>query len=421
MHLDEFSMIDCEIFQNFEIKFTPSKHSTYSLDIIAGENGTGKTILLEMIGKTFQRLTGINELSQYDAAMKYQIGNKFYCISEDNISAPTPLFAKINYGNLVQPKAEEYCYIDRLYRIRDKNIRLLILSALIADLASDHRLESITEIVKIKEWPSFTLIIDIEDGQTDHPTVKKLAACTEPHLCYSSEDNYEITFLLENDGKQAAAIIDQFGSGLQLFKELSMLLSNKIVILFEFLRGRIDYVEKYRSLDVLERLSRGELSFLAQMCLLRLFSDDTESLILLDSPDIYFSDRLKRQFVYWIDKIMAGKNNSHIIMTTNSVMSLPDMFQEHIFMLEYGDNGIIASNPAFSLFGYSSASDIVLKNDTRCMEDSQSYYKQYIENVINMPGTNDEKYKKLSELLEKTGSGYYNYKIRRCLLELEPD
>src|SRR5207247_651741 len=65
---------------------------------------------------------------------------------------------------------------------------------------------------------------------------------------------------------------------------------------------------------LLNWLSDGEQSFLGRMCLFSLLGK-TESLILLDEPEVHFNDYWKRQIVALIDKVLRGRT-SHALITT---------------------------------------------------------------------------------------------------------
>ena len=165
-------------------------------------------------------------------------------------------------------------------------------------------------------------------------------------------------------------------------------------------------------------LSDGEQSFLGRMCLFSLLGA-TEALILLDEPEVHFNDYWKRQIVYLLDEVLQGRH-SHVLMATHSSIVLTDVSSEDIIVLNReGPYATQAFNPSIHTFA-ADPSDIlvhVFGAPQAAGEQSVTRIQQVLD---GLPDLNpDEQRKQLQELLAVVGLGYWSYRIRRALQDIE--
>ena len=171
-------------------------------------------------------------------------------------------------------------------------------------------------------------------------------------------------------------------------------------------------------MHLLTWLSDGEQSFLRRMCLFSLL-DATEALILLDEPEVHFNDYWKRQIVYLLDEVLQGRH-SHVLMATHSSIVLTDVSGEDIVVLKReGTYTTQAFNPSIRTFA-ADPSDIlvhVFGAPQAAGEQSVARIQQVLE---DLPDLNpDEQWRRLQELLAIVGPGYWSYRVRRALQDIE--
>lgn len=171
-------------------------------------------------------------------------------------------------------------------------------------------------------------------------------------------------------------------------------------------------------LHLLEWLSDGECSFLGRMCLLHLLQT-TESLILLDEPEVHFNDFWKRQMVQLIDEIMQ-ESHSHLLITTHSSITLTDVPQKDIIILKrHGNQTMTADSPTVKTFGANPSDIMVHVFGTSNL--AGSYSVDFIQNQLNPSHNLDPKQRQLAleQLLSIVGQGYWSYRIERELSTLK--
>jgi ABC-type uncharacterized transport system ATPase subunit len=155
------------------------------------------------------------------------------------------------------------------------------------------------------------------------------------------------------------------------------------------------------------------------MCLLTLIRS-TEALILLDEPEVHFNDFWKRKIVHLIDEILQ-ECNSHVLITTHSSITLTDVPQEDIVVLDRNANYTENSfHPGLKTFGADPGDIMVHVFGTQYPMGAFSVHR--IEQELNnsMNRSSEERRKILEELLDKVvAQGYWSYLIRRELKAIE--
>ena len=168
-----------------------------------------------------------------------------------------------------------------------------------------------------------------------------------------------------------------------------------------------------------EWLSDGERSFLARMCLFMLFSE-SESLILLDEPEVHFNDFWKRRIVFTLDQILGkSKHKNHVLIATHSSITLSDVNPSDILILERP--GLFtkeAKTPTIQTFG-AEPGDImvhVFGAPNAAGEHSVRTVEEWLKEAYGKPP--DERREYLQERLRHVSPGYWAYRIRRAMVEV---
>ncbi len=101
-------------------------------------------------------------------------------------------------------------------------------------------------------------------------------------------------------------------------------------------------------------LSDGERVFLGRMALFQLLRGENDALMILDEPETHFNDVWKREIVDVIDTSLRD-NNSEVIISTHSSISLTDVFDTEITLLSKNesDGAIAIIEPKIPTFGAS--------------------------------------------------------------------
>ena len=182
--------------------------------------------------------------------------------------------------------------------------------------------------------------------------------------------------------------------------------------------GRRSRLRDRPPLHLFEWLSDGEQSFLGRLCLFTLLGT-TEALILLDEPEVHFNDYWKRQIVHLLDAALAGRH-SHALITTHSSITLTDVPREDIVVLSRGANFTShASHPGMQTFAADPSDVMVHVFGAPVAAGAQSVER--IEQALKPDQDPAARRAELEKLLAVVGPGYWSFRIRRVLLELEPE
>ncbi|MEH2355711.1 AAA family ATPase [Nostoc sp.] len=328
--------------------------------------------------------------------------------------------------------------------IEADRLSLVTLCGLLADIAQtpeNQRLQEVLQGTKksadqganIKAIAGFSLKFRMTQGttsQADRDEVKRLANFATRTLRLGSD--YLLVFDLTTLGNSTAqAIIEEFSNGLQLFRILARLAKvgddgqsvlREANIFLE--RSGLDDDQNQEDDDppllLFDWLSDGERSFLGRMCLFTLLGE-VEALILLDEPEVHFNDFWKRKIVYLLDKTLEGRQ-SHVLITTHSSITLTDVLKEDIIILNRVSSYTSSTVELdFNTFA-ADPSDIIVhvfKAPYAAGQRSVSYIQQTLSEPTN--GNLEARRQTLENLLSVVGQGYWSYKIRRELLEIEPE
>ena len=335
-------------------------------------------------------------------------------------------------------------YDERFLLIRSENVSILTLCGLLAHLASETRLlKEVLDEMRIQYVRGFSLKFRMNRGTTpddarEREEVSRLKRVASRALQMGTD--YTLFFdLMEEDTEQSRArarrILQAVGEadaipeatwGLHLFELLVRLsrtnggvppILREVSLFLERTPVRerqTGNVTERSPLLLLDWLSDGERSFLGRMCLFSLLGG-TESLILLDEPEVHFNDYWKRQIVFLIDRVLQGQP-SHALLTTHSSITLTDAPSNQIVVLD--KTGIYTSDsfrPNIRTYA-ADPSDIIVS----VFGAPQAAGAQSVNRVQDAFKIRDEERRKeeLHRLEKIVGPGYWRYRIRRELLAM---
>ncbi len=324
--------------------------------------------------------------------------------------------------------------------IRSKYLPIVTLCGLLVDLAASEKLlDEVLKEAQIESIRGFSLKFRMNRGTTspdDEKYVDQLKENATRKLRMGSDYLLIFDFLSQDLGYankilgsaiREGADIQPSARGLHFYEQLVRLYDppgNTLPILQEiniFFKRRKSSREGQEDiippLLLLNWLSDGERSFLGRMCLFSLLGD-TESLILLDEPEVHFNDYWKRQIVYVIAKVMH-RRASHAVITTHSSITLTDAINDNIIILNR--NGTFTSEtfqPTIRTYA-ADPSDIIV-NIFNAPEATGAQSVDRIREALRSNRMDkDNQQKQLHELLTQVGPGYWSYQIRRRIAQLE--
>lgn len=290
------------------------------------------------------------------------------------------------------------------------------------------RLDKVLEESKIKRLSGFSLKFRLLPG-VDSNIVKfvaELAEKADKKLSIGSD--VLLVFDLTNPPKKEInqsnseftfggieGYIEGIGGSLAFFQELLKLLAtedNELPVLRE-VNIFLQRVGENSPLHLLEWLSDGERSFLGRLCLFSLLGEN-EALILLDEPEVHFNDFWKRQIVDILDTALKD-SKSHLLVTTHSSITLTDVPNQNILILERNGNytdevkipeiRTLAADP----------SDIIV-NIFNASQASGSRGIELVKTKLEEAKNSDNPIEKLESLRQEVGPGYWSYLIRREII-----
>lgn len=327
------------------------------------------------------------------------------------------------------------------------HLPLVALGGLLVDLASpgeakDRPLYNIFQEAEIKAFSGFSLKFDLRSaGSIERDAIRDRFARIATRAVRNGGE-YRLVFDLSQPGI-AERLLQQNGSGLDLFNYLSRYyeagsakneLLTEICLFFERCPEKIkgedgEEIEKIPHLHTWDWLSDGERSFLGRMCLFLLLGD-TESLILLDEPEVHFNDFWKRHIVRLLDDIIQRKNGnlaedqrtvSHILIATHSSIALTDVQPDDILILER--EGLYTGTtrmPKIKTFG-ADPSEIMVHVFGAPYATGEYSVTKIDQWLIDAQGKDDprERERFLKQKLQSVAPGYWAYRIRREMMGIQ--
>lgn len=344
-------------------------------------------------------------------------------------------------GAFQTPDAERQ---GRFLFIRAQHLPLITLCGLLANMAenerpTERRLSKVLQEAKIGFFRGFSLKLRINQGiatAADKERVLLLSRYATRKLRLGAD--YLLIFdFTDREHSLSKQILAAFSGGLRLFEILARLAAptdgglpilRQVNLFLERSAWGLDNKRQSRSssdgvngnspIHLLEWLSDGELSFLGRMCLFVLLGE-TEALILLDEPEIHFNDYWKREIVHLMDEVLGGYS-SHLLVTSHSSITLTDVPREDVVILnrtaDYTGNSF---HPWVQTYAADPSDVMVHVFGTPQATGAQSIAR--IENAMRSSPDRDpaDRRRELLQLLKQVSPGYWSYRIRRRLAQLE--
>lgn len=160
-----------------------------------------------------------------------------------------------------------------------------------------------------------------------------------------------------------------------LFRDLE---STYVSELIEAVHIRVK-LKKNNGTVTFRELSEGEQQLLTVLGLLR-FTNEEESLYLLDEPDTHLNPKWSVEYLRYLENFMKNENNglrtnSHIVLTTHNPIAIAELKKQQIQILRRnGDRSIEAKEPALDPRGMGYAG--VITSDMFGLNSSLDTYTQ---------------------------------------------
>lgn len=189
-------------------------------------------------------------------------------------------------------------------------------------------------------------------------------------LPVKSEKDGKIYLRLENID-ELRSFAKKYGDNVNFFKTLE---STYIADLIDELIIR---VKKGNTIIEYTDLSEGEQQLLAVLGLLR-FTNERESLFLLDEPDTYLHPAWKLKYVSMINDTVGKDATSQIVVVTHDPLTISGLKKSQINILHFDSksNKLVAKNPEKDPIGMSSSG--LLRSELFGLTSDLDYYTQQI-------------------------------------------
>jgi hypothetical protein len=192
----------------------------------------------------------------------------------------------------------------------------------------------------------------------------------------------------------------------------------------------IRLVVKKKDLDdvlLVSSLSDGEFLYLGRYALLLMLRDISNCLLLLDEPETHYNDQWKIELVKDITNLLDIRSddskettNTEVIIATHSDLTLTDADRDQVYVFTETEvplkNGrtirVIVSNPTISPFAASRGD--ISKNLFDTTTSIGTFSKDRIDAALST-GNKAE----IEKLLEIVGTGFYRFRLREKLAQLE--
>ena len=282
-------------------------------------------------------------------------------------------------------------------------------------------LQDVLTSIGLQSVVGFSLRFRLHKKISPFETYEQLEKLSTTHIQQGTD--HLLVFDLNHNSKSPIKILDAFSNSLDLYRKLDQLQEisqsgeptlQQINIFVERTAPptndeETDLIET-PNLFLVDWLSDGEQSFLGRMALLAMLDTD-ESLLLLDEPEVHFNDFWKREIIELLSKLL-GERSNQLLMTTHSMIVVSDLTASQIHLFVKGEDGhaqvIDTLSPTFGADPGEIMSDLLGTG-----RPGGTYSRNYVEAAIKR-GNQEE----LTELLEIVGPGYWRFRIRARLEEL---
>ncbi len=353
-------------------------------------------------------------------------------------------------------EASQTLQTDYFLFVKEKHLPLTILCGLLVDMVNTREVQALNqqsttntpssslrkvlEACNIKALHGFSLKFRMNRdvlSTSDQTFIHDLDMLCDYHSIQTGSDYLLVFNLAELHPED---LIKIRGTGLELFRTLVSLFdpedTNEPILQEVNLFLERQYNKTWRDqqngqmvaeeqppLHLLTWFSDGERSFLGRLCLLSLLgSGKSEALILLDEPEVHFNDYWKRQLVLMIDRALE-QQNSHVLMTTHSSITLSDVLNRNIKLLRRDKaHTQYAITPTLKTLG-TDPSDImvyIFEAENAVGAQGTEIIERELRQIARYETVETQR-QALQELLDQVGPSDLRFLIRRQLHALEND
>lgn len=188
---------------------------------------------------------------------------------------------------------------------------------------------------------------EIEQNKKDNKQMAIVEATEQFNQKLIEEPEYKISKANDEISKKMKEIIgDTFGQSTNIqFSEIDF---DKIIrslrLMFFPTIGQTE-IKKFRNISE-NSLGYNNLLYMATILAEIELSDEDYKLILIEEPEAHLHPQLQTQFIKYIEKIVKDKPNLQVIITTHSTVLASSVSIENIIHITKNDNRIVAINIA---------------------------------------------------------------------------
>lgn len=396
MRVDKLSIDKFKNLQSFSIDID----ETQNISVLIGQNGSGKSNLIEALSIIFRDLDLEDLTTEFSYTIEYRCGGKRIKIVSDkkkrkffvdnqevtktafyrgrSVHLPRNVFA---YYSGTSRRLESHfnkhedIFYRRLLDDDDRALRrmfyarlihsqfvLLAFFSLIDEISEETKddgllkkyldvvgLESVLFVLKEPEWKKgkghpksdFWGARGVVRSFLDmlYPfTLAPLKETVTVKLGRSSSKR-EFTYLFLKDQEQLLAFAKKFSENTEFFKHLeSMYLSDLIEDI------HIKMKKSDSTVITFNELSEGEKQLLTVIGLIK-FTKEQDTLFLLDEPDTHLNPAWKFDYLELIEKYCGKADNSQFIISTHDPIVISGMTKESVLVFERTEAGTYVKNP----------------------------------------------------------------------------
>jgi len=396
MRIDKLSIDKFKNLQNFSIDID----ETQNISVLIGQNGSGKSNLIEVLCIIFRDLDLEDTTAEFSYTIEFQCGGKkikivcdkekkkFFVDDEEvtktafyrgrSVHLPRNVFA---YYSGTSRRLEshfdkhEEIFYRRLLDDDDRALRrmfyarlihsqfvLLAFFSLIDEFSEETKddgllkkyldvagLESVLFVLKEPEWKKgkghpkseFWGARGVVRSFLDMLYPFALAPLKETVTVKQgrSSGKKEFAYLFLKDQEQLLAFAKNFSGNTEFFKHLeSMYLSDLIEDI------HIKIKKSDGTVITFNELSEGEKQLLTVIGLIK-FTKEQDTLFLLDEPDTHLNPAWKFDYLDLIEKYCGKTDNSQFIISTHDPIVISGLTKESVLIFERNETGTHVKNP----------------------------------------------------------------------------
>ncbi len=385
---------------------------------LIGENGSGKSNLLEAISLIFQGLYNKKGIP-FNYTIKYQIGNSVYergkkvakkdgeKIKASEMTYPSSLIAcysgedrrlwelayKDYYYHYFNKAIKENYIIPNLLYI-DKSCWEIALFSLICEYDKPD-INTFLNSLGITDISDIYILFDIDENKLEE--FKKHDALSWFNSVIQDGKEVNAKTLATTDPNPTSAVAKK--------EKKSKLIFQYLYLLSQPEHNEINKVQKLiREIDIklkdisFKDLSEGEKKLILIECITKILGDK-DSLLLLDEPDAHTHVARKKDLLSAIERF-----EGQTILTTHSPVFVNEIYKKHKESLFYLESGKLESSQYINALTKLSAGEIDYINGTIVLSSKKllitegPYDKKYLEQAIEIFSKKDKKYNSLCQI-----------------------